>query len=71
MLKYFEYIPIITTVFSLYFTVEIYKHYKRRNTKYLLWWTLGVITFGLGTLTESINILVGFSEINLKCSFYG
>jgi hypothetical protein len=66
MLKYFEYIPIITTVFSLYFTVEIYKHYKRRNTKYLLWWTLGVITFGLGTLTESINILVGFSEINLK-----
>lgn len=61
-----EYIPILTTIFAVYFSFQIFNHYKRRKTKYLLWWTLGVITFGLGTLAESINILIGWSEINLK-----
>jgi len=61
-----EYIPIITTLFSVYFVNEIYQHYSRRRTKYLLWWTIGVLTFGLGTLTESINVLFGWNEINLR-----
>lgn len=61
-----EYIPILTTIFAIFFTVEIYNHYKVRKTKYLFWWTVGVLTFGLGTLAESINILIGWSEINLK-----
>ena len=61
-----EYIPIITSIFSVFFTLEIYKHYKERKTKYLLWWTIGVITFGLGTLSESVNILFGWSELNLR-----
>ena len=64
--NYFEYIPIITTLFSVYFFNEIYKHYKFRKTKYLWWWSLGVLTFGLGTLSESINVLFGWHEINLK-----
>ena len=66
MKEIIEYIPVITTLFAIYFTVEIYQHYKKRDTNYLLWWTIGVVTFGLGTLAESINILFGWSEINLK-----
>ncbi len=61
-----EYIPIITTLFAVFFTAEIYSHYKVRKTKYLLWWTIGVVTFGLGTLAESVNILFGWSELNLR-----
>jgi hypothetical protein len=61
-----EYIPILTTVFSLYFFFEIYNHFKLKRKKYLLWWTIGVLTFGLGTLAESINVLFGWNEINLK-----
>ncbi len=61
-----EYIPIVTTMFSVYFTREIFNHYKRRKTGYLLWWTIGVITFGLGTLSESINVLFGWNPVNLK-----
>ncbi len=61
-----EYIPIITTLFATFFTIEIYKHYKFRKTQYLLWWTIGVITFGLGTLSESINVLFGWNETNLR-----
>lgn len=61
-----EYIPIITTLFSLYFVKEIFEHYQSHKTKYLLWWTVGVLTFGMGTLAESINVIFGWNEINLK-----
>jgi hypothetical protein len=66
MSKIVEYLPILTTLFSIYFGVEIFRHYKINKTKYLLWWTIGVITFGLGTLSESVNILFGWNEVNLK-----
>lgn len=61
-----EYIPLITTLFSIFFAIEISNHYLKHKTGYLLWWTIGVITFGLGTLAESINVLYGWNEINLK-----
>lgn len=61
-----EYIPIITTIFAIYFAKEIYEHYKTRRTTYLLWWTIGVITYGLGTFTESVNVVLGWNEVNLK-----
>lgn len=66
MNQFIEYIPIITTIFSVYFSIEIYKHYMAKKKTYLLWWTIGVVTFGLGTLSESINVLYGWSETNLK-----
>jgi hypothetical protein len=61
-----EFIPIVTTLFSVYFVREIFSHYQLRKTKYLLWWTLGVLTFGLGTFAESINAVFGWNPINLK-----
>ena len=66
MNKFIEYLPILTTIFSIYFAREIFIHYSKRKTKYLLWWTIGVLTFGLGTFAESINALFGWSELNLK-----
>ncbi len=64
--QYIEYVPIITTLFSIYFTREIYQHYREHKTKYLLWWTIGVITFGMGTLAESIHAVFGWNNFNLK-----
>ena len=66
MSHYIEYIPIITTVFSLFFAREIFAHYRRSKTTYLMWWTIGVVAFGLGTLTESINVLFGWSALNTR-----
>jgi len=60
------YIPILTTVFAWIFFLEILKHYKERKTFYLLWWTLGVLTFGLGTLSESLHAIFGWHEVNLR-----
>lgn len=33
---------------------------------YLLWWSLGVFTFGLGTLSESLHALAGWQESNVR-----
>ena len=66
-MNYFiEYIPIVTTLFSVYFVKEIFNHYRERKTKYLLWWTIGVLTFGMGTLAESINVLLGWNPANVR-----
>src|SRR6185436_12828467 len=61
-----DYIPLLTTLFSVFFLFRIVPHYLSKRSPYLLWWTLGVLTFGLGTLTESINALFGWSEWNAK-----
>ena len=62
-----QYIPIITTIFSAFFVYRIGRHYAAKpEAKYLLWWTIGIITYGLGTMTESINTLIGWTEINQK-----
>jgi len=61
-----NYIPILTTIFSVFFLSRIIPHYLAKRSPYLLWWTLGVLTFGAGTLTESINAVVGWSEWNTK-----
>jgi hypothetical protein len=66
MNRLIEFIPVITTIFSIFFFREIFSHYLIRKTKYLLWWSIGVLTFGLGTSAESINAIFGWNEINLK-----
>jgi hypothetical protein len=66
MNRIIEFVPIATTIFSIFFFKVIFAHYRERKTKYLLWWSMGVLTFGLGTLAESFHALFGWNEINLK-----
>jgi hypothetical protein len=66
MKNFVEYIPIFTTLFSIFFFKEIYQHYLLKKTTYLMWWAIGVLTFGLGTLAESINILIAWSAANIR-----
>jgi hypothetical protein len=61
-----SYIPVLTTLLSVFFLGRIVPHYLSKRSPYLLWWTLGVLTFGLGTLTESINAIYGWSEWNTR-----
>src|SRR5262249_40693578 len=61
-----SYIPVLTTLLSVFFLCRIVPHYLAKRSPYLLWWTLGVLTFGLGTITESVNAIFGWSEWNTK-----
>ncbi len=62
-----HYIPILTTIISFAFMVVLYRHWQRKpEAKYLMWWIIGAFCFGFGTLTEAINVLFGWSVINMK-----
>lgn len=57
------YIPFLTTAFSAFFFTVLFKHYRSKpESTYVLWWTVGVLFYGLGTLVESIYTLQGWSE---------
>lgn len=56
-----HFIPLATTVLSLVFLAQIVPHAARKRwPAYLTWWTLGVLTFGIGTLVESLTSLFGW-----------
>lgn len=61
-----NYIPIATTLFSLYFFVILFKHWYRNKSQYIFWWMFGVLSYGAGTITESINTLAGYHPENFK-----
>lgn len=55
-------IPILTTILSGVFFTILYRHWNTKGRpSYLMWWTLGVLCYGLGTLTESIVGIWGWS----------
>jgi hypothetical protein len=63
MLEYTHYIPIASALFSMSFATLIFTHWlKKRDATYLAWWAAGVFLFGVGTVTESITSLFGWSE---------
>lgn len=62
-----NYIPIATTLFSIYFFIILYKHWSvQKGYSYIFWWMLGVFFYGAGTVTESLHTLMGYSPANFK-----
>jgi hypothetical protein len=60
-----HYIPILTTLFSGFFFFSIFGRYRLKGSPHLLWWSIGVFTYGLGTALESLITLLGNSpELN-------
>jgi hypothetical protein len=63
MIDFIHKIPILTTLLSAIFFVILYNHWVFKNKPaYLFWWMLGVLCYGLGTLTESIVSIFYWSE---------
>lgn len=56
-----HYLPILTTIFSVFFLFEIGRRYLTKGGTHLLWWAIGVFTYGLGTFLESVITLTGNS----------
>lgn len=58
-----HYIPIVTTLLTIPFTIAIGRRYLEHPERlHLLWWTIGVAAYGAGTLTESLTTLFGWHE---------
>lgn len=58
-----HYLPIATTLVAAAFTAILYRHWRAKpEARHLLWWTIGVALYGVGTLTEALTTLFGWSE---------
>src|SRR5438094_195324 len=56
-------LPIATTLVALAFAVALFNHWRgRKEATHLAWWTLGIILYGAGTLTESAHAFLGWKE---------
>lgn len=58
-----HFIPIVTTLVAVPFALEIYRRYRAHPDRlHLLWWAIGVATYGVGTFTEAATTLLGWRE---------
>ncbi len=57
-----SYIPIVTTVVALAFAARLFVRYRKKRGMHHLWWALGMLTYGAGTITEALTTLVGWHE---------
>ncbi|HMB28980.1 MAG TPA: hypothetical protein VKS99_12800 [Blastocatellia bacterium] len=61
------YLPILSTIISAAFAWAILARYRlKRQSYHLLWWGIGIGTYGLGTLIESLVTLFGWQPALLK-----
>ena len=45
------------------FALEIFRRYRAHPERlHLLWWAIGIATYGVGTFTEASTTLVGWNE---------
>src|SRR3990172_1187816 len=62
-MEFIHYIPIATTLFAAFFAQILYRHYvKKPDSLHIMWWGIGVITYGAGTLLESLITILGWNE---------
>ena len=60
-----HYISLFSTLVTFIFVVAVIERYRRRGGTHLLLWGVGLVFYGLGTLTEAVMIFV-FHPLALK-----
>ncbi len=60
-----HYLPILSTIITFAFAAAVFNRFRVRHGAHLLFWGIGLVLYGIGTLTEVISIFT-FSAIALK-----
>jgi hypothetical protein len=60
-----HYVSILSTIVTFVFVVAVFGRYRRRGGLHLLLWGVGLVLYGLGTLTEAV-MLFTFHPLALK-----
>jgi len=59
--EFVYWIPFATTVVALVFATIVLRRYAVRRGPHHLWWGVGLLIYGVGTLTESLTTLMGWN----------
>jgi hypothetical protein len=63
MPTFVHYIPIATTVLTIFFAPIVFRRWReRRPAPHLFWWSMGIAAYGIGTFTEGFTTLFGWNE---------
>ncbi len=55
------YLPAVTTVCAVVFCWQLFARYRAKGGGlHLLWWGIGMVTYGIGTLTEATTSILGW-----------
>jgi multisubunit Na+/H+ antiporter MnhC subunit len=61
-MQFVYWIPVATTVVAGVFATIVLRRYMERRGTHLLWWGIGLVIYGIGTLTESLTTIFGWNE---------
>jgi hypothetical protein len=64
-----HYLPLLTTALSAVFAASLYRRWHAKRATHLLWWAIGITTYGLGTALESAITIAG-NNIALTKAWY-
>jgi hypothetical protein len=64
-----HYLPILTTILAALFATALFRKWAAKRSTHLLWWAIGITTYGLGTALESAITLSG-NSIGLTKAWY-
>src|SRR5918993_5681118 len=57
-----HYIPVVTTLLAVPFSLEIFRRWRSHPDRlHLLWWAIGVAVYGVGTFTEAWTTVFGWN----------
>jgi hypothetical protein len=58
------FLPALTTVCAIVFCYQLFSRYRvKGGGLHLLWWGIGMATYGLGTFTEAYTSIVGWNPL--------
>jgi general stress protein CsbA len=62
MRSFVHFIPIATSIFSIWFGMLLVRRYRERGGMHHFWWAIGAFAYAAGTITESLTTLIGWHE---------
>lgn len=61
-------LPILTTVLATIFAIALFQRLRAKGGGlHLLWWGIGMVTYGIGTFTEAYTTLLGWDPVVFRC----
>jgi hypothetical protein len=60
-----HYLPVLSTLITFIFTAAVFNRFRVKHGAHLLFWSIGLTFYGIGTLTEVISLFT-FNTVALK-----